>query len=74
MGFPHAYGTWNSSLMNLHILKGSFTINKAMSSLVSMKSYKFVDSIVWDVKLRAFSFTLVGFKNFYAQTKCINNE
>jgi len=54
MGFPHAYESWHSSLVTLHILNGPFTINKAMSSLVSMKSYRFVGSIVWDVKLELF--------------------
>jgi hypothetical protein len=35
-----------------------------MFTLVSMRSYKLVNSIVWDIKLGAFSFTLIEFKTF----------
>jgi hypothetical protein len=62
--FHHANGSRHSSLMTFHILKWIncfFIIDKVMFTLVSMRSYKLVNSIVWDVKLGAFSFTLIGF-------------
>jgi hypothetical protein len=63
--FHDANGSRHYSLMTFHIQKWInwfFITDKVMFTLVSMRSYKLVNSIVWDVG--TFSFTLIEFKTF----------
>ncbi len=65
--FQDANGSRQYSLMTFHILKWIycfFISDKVMFTLVFMRSYKLVNSIVWDVKLGAFSFTLIEYNTF----------
>ncbi len=74
--FHDANGSRHYSLMTFHILKWIncfFITDKVMFTLVSMRSYKLVNSVVWDVKLGAFSFTLIEFKTFMHRQRRGNN-
>jgi hypothetical protein len=38
-----------------------------------MKSYRFVNSIIWDAKIGHFSFISIGFKTLYAYSRSGKN-
>jgi hypothetical protein len=58
------YEFLNLEMIQLFIHHSSF-----ISSSISMRSYKLMVSIFWDVKLQVFAPTSLGFRKLYAETR-----